>query len=237
MTLVRPLRWLSRLVVVFGLLAAGPGHAQAVQVVPYDMLKHELDARITFDSLPKRPEPGLAFNAPMRMGRTHLGQHFEGQTLHVTDGFDRLAGAPSAPLTLRPGPPDKNLSVATHRGFDSNALFPLGDSGFPSLASRGEGALAILFDQGQRAVALRIHSDYAAPLGGAPEPGDVTLHLYTRQGALIARIVVPLGTGITDVGLRRVGGLPDIAGVTLTNDDPGGIAIDDILYQTAPAAF
>jgi len=236
-TLLRPFLRLGHLVVVFGLLAAVPGYAQGVHVVQYDTLKPELDARITFDSLPKRAEPGLNFNAPMRMGRTLLGQHFEGQSRQVADGFDRISGAPTAPLTLRPGPPGRNLSVALHRGFESNALFPLGQAGFPALDARGEGALAILFDQGQRAIALRLHSDYPAPLGDTPKPGHVTLQLYTRQGQLVARHKAPLSTGITDIGLRRTGGLPDIAGVIVTNDDPGGIAIDDILYQTAPAAF
>lgn len=237
MALLRPFLRLRHLAVVFALLAAGPGHAQGVHIARYDSLKQELDARITFDSLPKRAEPGLNFNAPMRMGRAQLGQHFAGQSRQFADDFDRISGTPTGPLTLRPGQPGQNLSVALHRGFDSNALFPLGKPGFPALEARGEGALAILFDQGQRAIALRIHSDYPAPLGGAPRPGYVTLQLYTRQGHLVARHKTRLSTGITDIGLRRAGGLPDIAGVIVTNDDPGGIAIDDILYQTAPAAF
>ena len=237
MTLLRPFPWLGCLLVIFGQVAAVPSYAEGVHVVQYDRLKRELDARITFDILPKRAEPGLNFNAPMRLGRTQLGQHFEGQSPQFIDGFDRVSGAPTAPLTLRPGPPGRNLSVALHRGFDSNALFPLGKAGFPALDARGEGALAILFDQGQRAIALRIHSDYPAPLGEAPRPGHVTLQLYTRQGHLVARHKAKLSTGITDIGLRRTTGLPDIAGVIVTNYDPGGISIDDILYQTAPAAF
>jgi hypothetical protein len=236
-TLLRPFFAPGLLAVVLALCAAGPVHAQSVQTAPFDQLERELEARITFDTLPPRREPGIAFDAPMRMGRAWLGQHFEGQTLQPQNGFDRLSGAPLSPLSLRTGPTHRNLSVAQHQGFESNALFPLGDTGFPALDARGEGALAILFDHDQWAIALRVHSDYAAPLGGAPKPGHVTLHLYTRQGALIARHRAALETGITEIGLRRLGGVPDIAGVTLTNDDPGGIAIDDILYHTAPAAF
>ncbi|MRU13883.1 hypothetical protein FDP25_00375 [Roseovarius sp. A21] len=220
-----------------GLFLPGTGRAQAVLRAPYDDLKQELDARITFDSLPPRPEPGLNFDAPMRLGHTWLGQHFAGQDIENINGFDRVSGLPGAPLALRPGPPGKNLSVAYHQGFESNALFPLGPAGFPALSARGEGALAILFDQGQRAIAFKVHSDYVAPLGGAPRPGDVTLMLYTRQGTLIARLDSPLDPAITKIGLRRTNGLPDIAGVVVLNNDPGGIAIDDILYQTAPAAF
>jgi hypothetical protein len=211
--------------------------AADIKVLPYAHLEAELDARITFGTLPERPEPGLNFDASMRLGRAWIGQHFKGQSLSADTGFDNVSGRPDAPLTPKPGPALRNLSVAYHQGFESNALFPLGQYGFPALDARGEGAVAVLFDQAQRAVALKVHSDYVSPLGAAAQPGTVTLTLYNRQGRVIARHIQPLKPGITEIGLRRTNGLPDIAGVLITNDDPGGIAIDDILYQTAPAAF
>ena len=237
MTVLRPLMLTMFFALALGSFLPSTGMAQEVLLAPYDNLKQEMDARITFESLPSRSEPGLNFDAPMRLGRTWLGRNFAGQSTEKIDGFDRVSGSPSAPLVVRPGPPGKNLSVAYHQGFDSNALFPVGPAGFPALAARGEGAIAILFDQGQRAVAVKVHSDYVTPLGGAPAPGHVTLLLYTRQGTLIDRHDSPLDPGITKIGLRRTNGLPDIAGVVVLNDDPGGIAIDDILYQTAPAVF
>ncbi|WP_306150899.1 hypothetical protein [Roseovarius sp. MMSF_3281] len=212
-------------------------HAQAIEPVPYADLQSTLQARITFDTLPRQPEPGFKFDAAMRLGRAWMGQHFDGQSRHNRGGFDHVTGTPDAPLRVQPGARGQNLSVAYHQGFESNALFPLGPAGFPSLSARGEGAVALLFDQGQHALALKVHSDYVSPLGRAPEPGQVFLTLYTRQGMVIARHTRPLRPGITQIGLRRANGLPDIAGVLITNDDPGGIAIDDILYQTAPAAF
>jgi len=52
-----------------------------------------------------------------------------------------------------------------------------------------------------------------------------------RKGPVIAVHRQRLARGITEIGLRRAGGVPDIAGVTLVNDDPGGVAVDDILYS------
>lgn len=237
MTLMRPLMLTMILIMTLCLVLPARAIAQSVSPVPYDTLRHDLNAHITFNALPSQPEPGLNFDAPMRLGHTWLGQHFKGQGIDDIDGFDQVKHLPDSPLALQPGPPGENLSVAHHLGFGSNALFPLGSAGFPALRARGEGAFAILFDQAQRAIGLKVHSDYPKPLGRTSKPGHVTLLLYTRQGALIARYNTPLQSGITKIGVRRTNGLPDIAGVVMLNDDPGGIAIDDILYQTAPAAF
>lgn len=222
-----------------GAFGAGPVWAEAaLRPVPYAHLQHDLDAVITFETLPRWAEPGINLDAPMREGRVWLGERLSGQTVATENtAHDVLAGQPAVPLAVAPGATGANLSVAYHRGFGSNALFPLGPDGFPALSARGEGALAILFDQDQRAIGLRIHSDYAAPLGQARPQGSVTLSFYTRQGRLIARHVQRLGRTINEIGFERSNDLPDIAAVTVTNDDPGGIALDDILYQTAPAAF
>lgn len=213
----------------------GAARAQAILAEDYARLKQELDARITFETLPRRAEPGIALDAPLRMGLAWIGEAFAGQATGADGPFDTVSGAPAAPLVVRPGAPDANQSVAFHRGFGSNALFPLGPAGFPAIEARGEGAVAILFDQDQRALGLRLHSDYPDPLGGRDAGrGTVTLVFYTRGGAEIARARRVLDPGITELGFIRAGGLPDIAGLLLLNDDPGGIAIDDILYQTAP---
>jgi len=222
-----------------GVLAAGPVWAEApVWPVPYSQVQPDLDAVVTFETLPQQPEPGINLDAPMREGRVWFGERLRRQTVATANtAHDVLTGQPAVPLTIAPGAPRANLSVAYHRGFGSNALFPLGSDGFPLLSARGEGAVAFLFDQDQRAIGLRIHSDYAAPLGKARPQGQITLSFYTRRGRLIARHSHTLEAAINELGFERSNDLPDIAAVTITNDDPGGIALDDILYQTAPAAF
>ena len=210
-------------------LLAGAAAAQVV-AVDYGELARRLDGRVRFETLPQRPEPGFNLDAPLREPGVLIGERFAGQTVSGAP-HDRLDGAPVAPLRPRPGARGRNLSVAFHRGFGSNALFPLGPAGFPALGARGEGAVAVLFDRDQAAVGLRIHSDYPDPLGGRPPPGAAILRLYARSGRLIARVRLHLAPGVNEIALRREGGIPDIAGFALTNTDPGGIAIDDILFR------
>ena len=242
MSVLRPFRNKRNIAGFLAMLAlahalAGPARADAALInAAYALLEVELDAKLDFETLPRRAEPGIRLDAPMREGLVWLGERLAGQQV-TGEPHDILQGPPTAPVAIAAGLPGAALSVAHHRGFGSNALFPLGPAGFPALAARGEGSVALLFDQGQRAIGLRIHSDYAAPLGAAQPQGTLTLAFYRRDGALIGQVRRRLETGITELGFRRGDGMADIAAITVTNDDPGGIALDDILYQTAPMAF
>ena len=228
---------LARAALLGGLVAmlcapALPQGAPPLHPVEYAALSGSGVMRVTFDTLPRRAEPGLSFDAALRLGGLRLGERFAGQDVAAEGGFDRITGRPAAPLAVRAGAPRANLSVAYHRGFGSNALFALGPAGFPARAARGEGAVAVLYDTGQSAIGLRIHSDYPDPLGQrSAVRGHVRLILYTRAGRVIGEHRARLSLGVTDLALRRAGGRPDIAGVLIVTDDPGGIAIDDILYQ------
>jgi hypothetical protein len=221
-----------RRVIALGFALALTGGVASAQVVPesYATLLRQLDGLISFETLPRNPEPGFNLNAPMRVHGAWLGERLAGQRTGSAPS-DVILGIPSLPLAVAPGMEGQNLSVAFHRGFGSNALFPVGPGGFTSLGGRGEGAATILFDRDQAAFGLRIHADYADPLGKRPTPGKLQLALYSRTGALIARTEHVLGYGVTEIGLRRDGDIPDIAAVVITNTDPGGIAIDDILFQ------
>ncbi|MCI5094729.1 MAG: hypothetical protein MRY77_00285 [Rhodobacteraceae bacterium] len=203
-----------------------------VAPVPYSYLKQILDGRVTFESLPQRREPGFKLDSPIRAPGLRIGERFAGQRLtHTNTPWDQVDGQPRPPLRLLAGRNGRNLSVAWHRGFGSNALFPLGHIGFPAIEARGEGAIAVQFDVPQSRFGLRIHSDYPAPLGQRAPGGSAIFHLYDFRGTLIAQHEFPLHSGILEIGLQRPGGISDISGFVLTNTDPGGIAIDDILFQ------
>lgn len=196
----------------------------------YTELMKELDGRIDFETLPPRHEPGIVLDAPLRSTGAWLGAQFAGQTV---DGplHDVLSGEPDTPLRVASERSGRNLSIAMHRGFGSNALFPLGLAGFPALEARGEGAVAMVFDRDQSSIGFRVHSNYTDPLGQSPAPGQISIQFFNRSGDTITSLDLDLTTGITEFGFRRVGNVPDIAGVTITNTDPGGIAIDDVLFQ------
>lgn len=222
------------------LLAALPLRADTVLDVPYSDLAKRLDGRITFDTLPARPEPGLSFDHPLGIEGARVGAAFAGQVSAIRrtrtgtrhDALDDARA--TAPLRLVGHGPGRGLTFAQHRGFGSVAVFPLGPDGLDAVSGRGEGTLAVLFEQDQSAFGLRIHSDYPDPLGTrVTPPGGVTVIALARDGRVIARHDAPLSTGITDLGLARADRQHDIAGFVLLNSDPGGIAVDDILFARA----
>ncbi len=219
-----------------GALLPGAARAQAVVPADYADLQRWLDGRVTFDTLPRRAEPGFRLDQTLRFDGVRIGEHFLGQRIGTGPfGHDTIAGAAGpGPLAVRPGPPGHNQSVAFHRGFGSNALFPLGPDGFALLSGRGEGAVAILFDHDQQAVGLRVHAQYPAPLGTGPQPGRLIVQFLRRDGSRVATLSHRLAPAIVELGWQRETGAPDIAGVLILNTDPGGVALDDILFRRIP---
>jgi len=220
--------------------ARAQAQAETIIARPYQLLAQELDRIEGFEAWPRRAEPGHLLSAPHRGEGITVASHFTGQTpaiLTRREGgrFDSLTQARAqAPLQLETGPPAQGIAVALHRGFASNAVFPIGPAGFDRIDGRGEGMLAILFDHDQRATGLLIHSDYADPLGTRPAPrGTVEVIVLDRAGRVLARPVTPLAQGITALGYATAGGAQLIAGLVVLNTDPGGIAVDDILYERA----
>ncbi|MDQ2092505.1 hypothetical protein [Rhodalgimonas zhirmunskyi] len=111
------------------------------------------------------------------------------------------------------------------------ALFPLGPRGAARIEGRGEGSIAVLFDEDQPAIGFLLHAAYPAPMGHTGPPrGAITLTAYARNGQSLGQMVVIPGTGVERLAWRRAGLARDVAGFTIENIDPGGIALDDILY-------
>lgn len=222
------------------LALASPAGGQGVEVLPYDALAPLLPGRVDFDDLPALPEPGHNLNHGYAAPGARVGERFTGQGLRVVPGpeggqHDGLTGQPTAPLALDTGAPDEGLSISFHRAFRSNAVYPLGPRRWPVPDARGEGALAVLFARDVCAVALRLHTEYVNALGSnTGHVGDVTVTFHARDGRQIARTRHAPGGGITGYGFARPGRMADIAGITLTNLDKGGIAVDDIRFGCVP---
>lgn len=234
--------WLPLFAPVFcgAILAAAPLRAETILPRPYAQLKQVLDRIEGFAAWPARPEPGHLLRAPHRGDGITVASHFAGQspavlTRRAGGRFDTLTRARAhAPLVIETGPPGQGISIAQHRGFGSNAVLPIGPDGFDAISGRGEGSLAILFDHDQAAVGLLVHADYADPLGARPAPrGTVEVILLDRAGQVLARDVTPLSEGITALGYGTGDGAPRIAGLVVLNTDPGGIAVDNILFARA----
>ncbi|SHH83657.1 hypothetical protein [Marivita hallyeonensis] len=205
--------------------------AGEMRPVSFDSLR-SLPHRIeTFDTVPRTPEPGIAFDYHWRAPGLSVAERLLGQNAVVTETahgrFDRLAGHPSAPPQVTSGQPGHNLTIAYHEGFQSNALFPLGPAGFASADGRGEGSMALAFDDPQFAFGFRLHAEYPDPLGQRPEPHTAQVTFYDADARLLARVTLGLTHGVMSLGWRNDDG---VAAVTIETTDPGGIAIDDILF-------
>ena len=214
-----------------GVVLAAPLNAQGIEEADYAAVQADAQMIVTFEILPPRAEPGYALDHGIAFVGGRLGSAFAGQTLLDENGFDRLGGRPYGPLTLITGPSRLGLSLASHRGFGSLAVYPLGPAGFPALDSRGEGSIAVLFDEDICQIGMLVHSDYPDPLGANAAPrGEVVLTAYGRDGDALGQISNALAPGISRHGLRSSDSLSTIAGLTVENSDPGGIALDDLAF-------
>ncbi|NDR59106.1 hypothetical protein [Aliiruegeria sabulilitoris] len=214
-----------------------PALAGGIVEAPYDALARELTERVDFERLPRREEPGFNLDMPLYASGAWLGERFEGQSVETDPkGHDRIAADDVAGwLRIAGGAPRRNLNVAFHRGFGSNAVFPLGAAGFPEISARGEGSLAILFDHDQKATGFRVHTDYTDPLGSRPtSDSGIEVLFYSREGRLLDRLQHRPGPGISAFGYTQSTGAPGIAGLVILNTDPGGIAVDDIIFALPP---
>lgn len=211
-------------------LWAAPLAADEIRPTDYAALRDRATAIIRFDTLPPRAEPGYAFDHGISFPGGRIGTALAGQDRRTEGPFDRLDGVPSVPLALVTGPAGQGLSLAHHRGFGSMALFPIGPAGFPALEARGEGSVAVLFDEDSCAVGLLVHTEYAGALGTGPAAGTVTLTAYARDGERLGRIVRHPGPGVSGHALETTAGVARIAALTVETADPGGIALDDLVF-------
>lgn len=181
------------------------------------------DGLVDFDDLPQVGAPGLNFDTIFESGNADFAERFKGQTLSFSGDFDVLSGNPTDPLTLQAGDPNDNINVFFRPVNNSNVMTGLGPLGFPNFNSIGEGSFAVLFDFDQ--------SEFGFELVGGNN-GTATVNFFKRDGALIQTIVVstpsPAGTLF---GFKRAGGIKDIAGISIHNNDAGGIGFDNLCHD------
>jgi hypothetical protein len=211
------------------LLWVGHAGAQAVLLTSYDALEPELGAKIDFEGLPRTPSPGRAVEGIAQFEGASLAERFAGQIVAQSDGFDALQLTPAAPLSLQPGAPGQNLAVEFVY-FMSNLMMGTAPPGHPSRQGGGEGAVSILFDRDQKALGFRVASE-PQPRDGYAAKGWMQVSFYRRDGSLIDRLDVELDWSLAGYGFRRVGDAEDIAGISITNRDPEGVMIDDVIFD------
>lgn len=210
-------------------LAATAAQPQAIQLVPYSELEARLVARVDFESYSRVPSPGNVLDGIAVFEGARIAERFSGQLVAQDGGFDILHLAPAGPLALQPGVAGQNLAVE-FVFFMSNQLKGMAPPGFPEKDAGGEGAVAILFDRDQSALGFRVAAE-PDPKNAAVPKGRMTVAFYRRDGMLIDRLEIRLNWLLAGYGFARVGGAEDIAGIAITNRDPQGIMIDDVIFD------
>ena len=210
-------------------LAAAPAQSQAIEPVPYADLETELTTRIDFESYPKILSPGQPLDTIEVFDGAQFAERFRGQLLTQTAGFDDLFALPVSPLTLQPGQPGQNLAVM-FIFYMSNQLKGMAPPGFPAEHAGGEGAVSILFDRDQSALGFRVTSE-PAPRDATTPKGQMTVAFYRRDGFLLDTLQVDLDWVLGSYGFSRSNGARDIAGISITNRDPAGVSIDDVIFD------
>lgn len=187
---------------------------------------NEVDTKIDIANL---TSVGTSFDDILISGGVAFGEHFSGQTLSTSGNFDVPSGAPTGPLALQVGLPGENLYPLTVRAISlqplqlDNALAGLGKRGASSTAGIGEGVVSILFSSDQSQFGVQL-----LKLDG----GNTYFDFFRNDGSLIQSFTAHVATG-SYVGFFRDGGIKDIRGVTIWNDDPNGMAIDNVKHDVA----
>ncbi|MGC1494374.1 MAG: hypothetical protein WA790_01105 [Sulfitobacter sp.] len=177
---------------------------------------------ITFDDIQSGGGPGFNVDDVLPLPGATFGERFAGQWVISDGSHDRIEGTAYAPLTMLPGTAGQNLSVVKFGG--TTVLNGYGAAGFPKRDAQGEGAIAVLFDEDQSALAFDLR-------GG--EAGVAIVSFMRRNGEMIG--IVPIDpTGEFSIGFARERGIRDIAGFIVTNTDPQGLAIDTLRFGNPP---
>ena len=155
-----------------------------------------------------------------------FAERFLGQTLGVSGDFDTLSGTPSGPLTLVAGAANQNLSLLNSGGSSTVVGVSSAGGGHPNFSAIGEGAVTVLYDFDQSELGF----DVVGANGG---PG--TLQFFQRDGSILSTFVISNLANIS-YAFQRDQSIRDIAGVSFTNFNGGGVAFDDFrMDDIAPA--
>ena len=213
---------MRRLATILAALFPGAAFACGAPVCLVDPESLSLPQIITFEEVGSGGGPGRYVPDILALQGATFGERFAGQSVTPRGAHDQITGSAFAPLTMMPGENGQNLSVVNFYG--QTLLNGFGHAGYPRREAQGEGAIAVLFDEDQSALAFDLR-------GG--EAGAALIAFYRRDGQLIGEVPVE-PTGEFAVGFLRSTGQADIAGFIVTNTDPQGLAIDTLRFGKIP---
>jgi len=213
---------MKRLLIAAALFCV-PAAALADPVNQVDYFAMTASNLLDFNTAPAAALPGTSYDSIINPNGVGIAERFYGQTIMDFAGSDKLGDNVIGPLTLVAGAPNQNIDVFQYGS--SHVVAGLGPVGYPSFDALGEGAISFLFTGNL--------SQFGFAVFGANQ-GDVTLDFWRANGTLIQSVVIN-GVADTYYGFEREGGVQDIRGVSIWNDDAAGIAFNKIKYDLGPS--
>ena len=224
--------------------------AAAAQTAPIDVVDYDtITANRTIDFEDSGGDPDI-----LEFDGVSISEKFAGQTLGETDRFryETLSGEPTGPLSLQPNDDGlANLTVnSTIIGSFGRVMAGTQNNFFTN--DDGNGAVSLLFDNDISEFGIKtLFGQFRWPTNVPPtldfvDPDDpstficcATFEFFRRDGSLIDTVTTgPLGAPLSErefpgnsFGFRRDGGVRDIAGVSITNEDYLGLFYDDIIFE------
>jgi hypothetical protein len=174
---------------------------------------------VDFDDLPSASAAGSNYDTTFVSRGVGFGERFNGQSLGSSGNFDTLGGSATGSLSVIAGSANHNLDILLYNG--SNVLTGLGPLGYPNFDAVGEGSFAALFSTDQSQFGFQL-------VGG--NSGNAFVSFFKRDGSLISTVTV---SGLAEgfYGFQREGNVQDIAGISIYNDDAGGIGFDNLKHD------
>jgi PEP-CTERM motif len=201
---------------LLGTVAIPVAHAQVSQVAYAGLTGTQL---VTFDDIAGGGAPGTNYDTVFYSNGVGFAERFAGQVRTSLGDSDQLSGSPVGALSLAVGAAGQNLNVFAYN--PSQVLTGLGPKAFPNFDAIGEGAFAALFSSDQSQFGFQL-------VGGGG--GNANISFFRADGSLIQAIVVG-GLADTFYGFQRDGGINDIRGISIWNDDSGGIGFDNLKFD------
>lgn len=177
---------------------------------------------VDFEDLGLAPGDLVGYDGVLESGLTSFSERFAGQTVVEVGGLDTLTGAPTDELSLANGVSGENLTTGNLGGNS-------GLSGESSVMSLGEGSVAVLFDFDQSQIAFDV---LGSDLDSEGIGGNVIASFWARDGSLLDQFTLALdGSPVISYGFINDDGAFNIAGLSLVNDDIGGVGYDNFIYD------
>jgi len=152
-----------------------------------------------------------------------FGEKLVGQTVVYVDGFDIVSGSPAFPLQM-----DESIEAIVGVNIlraRTTVIDGVGPAGHPSPAGIGDGALTLHFDFDQSLIAFDVIGANGGPL---------TVEFFNRVGNSLGVVTVDAVANDTYVYSSDEG---DIAAVTISNQDWGGIGYDNFVFKPSDAQY